>query len=143
MLEQIWPQWPFPVIDDKLLHLFQKGHSVARSRKLFVEIPLTSLWFKNPFIISIPSSRGICGYNPTTSNDTSNASCGRSLISVIRVRKSRVSSTICGTFITSSFKWKSRKAEMFSVAVLLLEITCLPGTLLVLLWIFGSIDLAI
>ena len=75
----------------------------------------------------------MCGYNHTTSNDTSIVSSGRSLISVIQVIKSRVSSRICGTFLTSGIKWKSRKAEMFSVAVLLLEIASLPGTLAVLL----------
>ena len=64
MLEQIWSQWLCPIIDDKLLHLFQKSYSVARSHKLFVEISLTSLWFKNSLTISLPSSWGICGYNP-------------------------------------------------------------------------------
>ena len=102
-----------------------------------IEIFLTSLWFKNFFIISIPSSWGTWGYNPTTSNDTSNAFSGRCLIiSVIRVRMPRVSSRICNTFVTTGFTWKSREVEMFSLAVLLLEITDLPGTLVVLLWIF-------
>ena len=47
-----------------------------------------------------------------------------------------VSSRICNTFVTTGFTWKSREVEMFSFAVLLLEITDLPGTLVVLLWIF-------
>ena len=110
---------------------------VARSHKPFVETSLTSLCFKDSFLISIPSSWGICGYNHTTSNDTSNASSGRSLISVI-LRMSGVSSRICGTFVISWFKWKSRKAEMFSVDVQLFEITGFPGTLVLLLWICGN-----
>ena len=44
----------------------------------------------------------------------------------------RVSSRICGTFVTDDFKWKSRKVEIFPCCTLL-EIIGLPGTLVVLL----------
>ena len=77
----------------------------------------------------------MCGYSHATSNDTSNTFYGRHLISVIQVRMSLVSSMICGTFVTSG-----NKAEIFSVDVLLLEITGLPSTFFVFFYGFSIIN---
>ena len=49
-----------------------------------------------------------------------------------------MSSKICGVVETKFLRWKSRNAEMFSVAVPLLDITGLPGTFDVLLSILGN-----
>ena len=49
-----------------------------------------------------------------------------------------MSSKICGIVETIFLRWKSRNAEMFSVAVSLFDITGRPGTFDVLLCILGN-----
>ena len=80
----------------------------------------------------------MCGYRPTTLNETNKAFSDVSPIRFKPCKKFLMSSKICGVVETKFLGWKSRNAEMFSVAVPLLDITGLPGTFDVLLSILGN-----